>query len=89
METIRQDNQCVFGKWLYGPTHTAAEKASSHYKAVKDLHGEFHKTAARVAELALSGKKAEAEAMMALGGQYAAVSGNLTQAMMAWKKVSQ
>ncbi|MDI6743656.1 MAG: CZB domain-containing protein, partial [Smithella sp.] len=80
VETIRQDNQCVFGKWLYGNTLTSVEKASQHYKTVKELHAEFHKTAARVAELALSGKKAEAETMMALSGEYAAISGKLTQA---------
>ena len=88
VETIRQDNQCVFGKWLYGTTLTSVDKASSHYKTVRELHAEFHKTAARVTELALGGKKAEAEAMMALGGEYAGISGKLTQAMMAWKKDS-
>lgn len=87
VETIRQDNQCAFGKWLYGNTHTAVDKASSHYKKVKELHAQFHVTAARVAELALKGKKAEAEAMMASGGEYSAISANLTRAMMEWKTV--
>ncbi|CAK0781376.1 CZB domain-containing protein [Gammaproteobacteria bacterium] len=88
VETIRQDNQCAFGQWLYGPTLTTGDKASSHYKAVKDLHAEFHKAAARVATLALCGKKAEAEKMMAMGGEYALISAKLTQAMIAWKAVA-
>ncbi len=86
VETIQQDNQCVFGKWLYGPTLTPVDKASDHYKIVKDLHARFHKTAARVVTLALSGKKDEAGAMMVVGGEYAVISGKLTQSMMDWKK---
>jgi Chemoreceptor zinc-binding domain len=88
VDTIRQDNQCVFGKWLYGVTLTAVDKASSHYKTVKDLHAEFHKAAAAVAEVAVGGKKAEAEKMMARGGEFSTVSIKLTQAMLEWKKVS-
>jgi chemoreceptor zinc-binding protein len=86
VETIRMDNQCVFGKWLYGTTLTSVDKASIHYKTVKELHTEFHKTAARVAELAFSANKIEAEEMMSLGGEFAAVSEKLTTAMVAWKK---
>jgi Chemoreceptor zinc-binding domain len=88
VDTIRQDNQCVFGKWLYGATLTAVDKALNHYKTVKDLHAEFHKTAAAVAEVAVGGKKAEAEKMMARGGEFSTVSIKLTQAMLEWKKVS-
>lgn len=84
--TIRQDNQCAFGKWLYGDTLSAADKAGTQYKTVKELHAEFHKTAAQVAELATTGKKTEAEKLMAAGGAYADVSAKLTSAMMAWKK---
>lgn len=83
VETIRLDNQCAFGKWLYGLS--GADKTSSHFAKVKELHAEFHKTAASVTEKALSGKKAEAEKMMAMGGDYASISGRLTSAMMAWK----
>lgn len=88
VEVIRQDNQCIFGKWLYGSSLTAVDKSSTHYKTVKDLHAAFHKTAAQVAELALAGKKAEAEKLMGLGGEYSTVSSKLTQAMLEWKKSS-
>jgi len=88
VETIRVNNQCAFGKWLYGATLTPKDKTSSHYRTVKDLHAEFHKTAARVAELAVTGKKVEAEKMMALGGEFASISSKLTRAMMEWKEAT-
>lgn len=83
--TIQMDNQCAFGKWLYGDTLTSVDKSSAQYKTVKELHAEFHKTAA---QLATTGKKADAEKMMASGGGYNAVSAKLTSAMMAWKNSS-
>jgi hypothetical protein len=85
IQTIRMDNQCVFGKWLYGSTISAKDKASNHYKLVKVLHSEFHRVAARVAELALYGDKTEAEKIIAIGGDYARISSKLSQAMMEWK----
>ncbi|NOU16254.1 MAG: CZB domain-containing protein [Bacteroidales bacterium] len=88
IETIRQDNQCAFGKWLYGSTLSSFDKSSNHYKTVKELHAEFHKAAAHVVELAVNGKKAEAEKMIAYGGNYARISSKLTQAMVEWKSVS-
>lgn len=84
--TIRTDNQCAFGQWLYGSTISASDKATQNYKTVKDLHAEFHKVAARVAELALSGKKDDADKI--LSQEFAAASIKLTAAMMEWKKTS-
>ena len=36
-ETIRQDNQCNFGKWLYGTSLSATDKSSAHYRSVREL----------------------------------------------------
>jgi hypothetical protein len=88
VEKIRIDNECEFGKWLYGPSLAAADKASAHYKTVKDLHADFHRNTAHIAELALQGKKAEAEALMASNSAYIDLSARLTGAMIAWKKES-
>ena len=88
IETIRMDNQCVLGKWLYGMTLSTLDKSSEDYKAVQSLHADFHKSAARVAELALSGKKPEAEKMMGLNGEFSVISGKLIGALMEWKKKS-
>lgn len=84
IETIRVDNQCEFGKWLYGAGLTVQEKSSPHYAKVKELHSLFHKAAARVAALAVSGKEAEAQKMINTGGTYAETSAKLTGAMMEW-----
>jgi hypothetical protein len=84
--TIGANNQCPFGKWLYGPTVTAHDKASEHYKTVAELHTQFHKAAAKVAELATTGKKSEAEKSLAPNSEFANISTKLTTAMLAWKK---
>ncbi len=81
---IKVDNQCDFGKWLYGTTITFADKNSDHYKKVKELHAKFHEIAGKAAELATSGKKEEAEKMINTGGEYAKASAALSAAMMAW-----
>lgn len=47
---------------------------------MKALHAEFHKSAARVVELALAGKKAEAHDLMApVGGEYTKISSKLNK----------
>lgn len=86
VETVRADNQCAFGKWLYGMTLDAKDKLSPHYKEVRALHAKFHEVASYVLELALSGKKQEAQRLLSLDGEYAKVSSQLTTAMSAWTK---
>ena len=88
VETIRRDDECDFGKWLHGSTLTSSDKATKQCQAVVDLHARFHQTASRVVELALTGRKSEAETMMISGGEYAVVSDELTRAMTEWKKTS-
>lgn len=84
--TIRTNNQCAFGKWLYGSTLSAQDKSSEYYKTVTELHTQFHQAAAQVAELATSGKKNEAEKLLVPDGRFASISSKLTAAMVAWKK---
>lgn len=84
--TIETNNQCAFGKWLYGPSIAAQDKATQHYKTVVELHTKFHKTAAKIAALAVAGKKPEAEKLMGLNGDFATISAQLTGALMSWKK---
>ncbi|MBI5878744.1 MAG: CZB domain-containing protein, partial [Chloroflexi bacterium] len=83
VEKIAMDNQCAFGKWLHGLP--AATKAAGYAQQVLELHKEFHKTAARIVQLALSGNKAEAERLMGASSDYAAISSRLTRALLAWK----
>ncbi|MGD0076394.1 MAG: CZB domain-containing protein [Candidatus Binataceae bacterium] len=80
---VHADNQCDFGKWLYG---SAAElKSSQHYGKCLELHRQFHAVAAKVLSLALAGKKEEALKAMAVQGEFAVASATLTNAMTQWK----
>ena len=88
VEILRQDNQCAFGKWLYGPAFASMDKASIHYQMVKNLHAEFHCMAALVATMALDGENREAEGMLQHHyDEFAELSTRLTRAMVEWKKV--
>ena len=49
------------------------------------MHAQFHKAAARVAELAVAGKTREAEEMLSISSEFSALSARLTRAMMEWK----
>jgi chemoreceptor zinc-binding protein len=85
VETVRTDNHCEFGKFLYGPELSAAEKQSEHYRTIKPLHAQFHQEAAKVLELALSGQKEAAEQALGMGGSCAKIATTLTQAIMKWR----
>ena len=80
---IRAEDQCEFGKWLYGPRLSDEDRASSSYQEVKRLHAEFHEAAARVVELAASGQTRDAYDL--LYGDYITMSGRLAIAMRAWQ----
>jgi hypothetical protein len=81
---VRLDDQCEFGIWLRSVP--SAEQHGEHWKTVQARHGEFHRAAADVLELALSGRRSEAEAAIAPDSRFAEVSKRLTLAMMAWKE---
>ncbi len=84
---IRHDNNCDFGKWLYGPSVAAAIKHKPEYESCRQLHAAFHQEAATVLKLALGGHKDQAQNAMARGGKFAEISGDLTSAMMKWMKL--
>jgi hypothetical protein len=86
IETIRTNNACAFGKWLYGSEITTDQKASKYYKTITDLHTQFHKLAAQVAELAVAGKTEEAENLLSTKGAYMETSARLSSALTDWKK---
>ena len=81
-ENVCRDNQCDFGRWLYRAEIPAAEKSGPHYEKVRCLHAEFHKKAAEVLKVAVTGKKEEAKNLMATNSPFAVVSGQLTFAMI-------
>jgi methyl-accepting chemotaxis protein len=82
--SVRVDDQCEFGIWL--GSVPAADQLREHWKTVRARHAEFHRAAADVLELALAGRREEAEAAIAPNSRFAEVSKKLTLAMMAWKE---
>ena len=82
--TVRCDNLCAFGQWLYGPSIDSATRIGKPYQVIKRLHAEFHDTASRVLHLALAGKKQEARSLM--DGEYAQRSDKLIRALAKWRK---
>ena len=71
---------------VYGRiSRLADQKSSAEYKLFRDLHAKFHQCASKTLACAMAGNKAGAEALMATSGEFTAVSGQLTTAMMAWK----
>jgi hypothetical protein len=86
ISSIKTDRQCNFGKWLYGSTLTDKQRKSAHYQNVQKLHAVFHETAAKVAQLAISGEKDHAMSMLDVKGEFTVASAELTTSMMAWLK---
>jgi hypothetical protein len=80
VEVAAADDLCVLGKWL-----KQLDEDSEHARAVRRLHARFHKTVAAVAHFAISGKGAEARAMMSSGGEFSRMSQRLVSALAAWK----
>ena len=82
VDTVKKDDACQFGKWLYGLT--PEERDSDDCKKVLTYHAEFHRTAADVLALALKGSKEEALKMLEYGGPYSHISGRLVLALNDW-----
>ena len=80
---VAMDNQCEFGKWLYGLS--GSDKQTEHFNTVRRLHAQFHEEAAQIVVLATSGQSEKAEQAMALGGSYTKTSAELTGAMVTWR----
>lgn len=72
-ETIRLDDRCALGTWLYGAGSAMSELP--RYEEVRGLHAQFHQYAADVVNLHLAGNSAEAEKL--LQGDYSRLSEKL------------
>lgn len=80
---VAPHNLCDFGKWL--ETVPVSER-SEHYNKVHPLHASFHKEAARVLELAVTGKTEAARTASERNSAYGKLTSDLTGAMMTWLK---
>src|SRR3569832_2594347 len=84
--TVKLDNQCEFGKWLY--SCSPQDRGSAHYAKIKELHSQFHQEAAMVLESALNGIKGAAEKAIGADSKYRELSSALSREMMEWQHKS-
>jgi hypothetical protein len=75
-EAVRADNQCDFGRWLYG-NFPASLRGTPVHEEIRALHAKFHVHAAEVLRLATTGKKGEAVAAMDSRADFLRTSGAL------------
>lgn len=84
VETVKKDNVCDFGKWLYSIQSTY--KDDHNYKSILALHSQFHLVAAEVLDLATKGNQTQAKEKLNLPtSEYRAISQKLTLEMAAWR----
>jgi hypothetical protein len=84
LERIALAGRCALGQWLQEGAPDGAPSAT-HCRDVLDLHVDFHRVAAKVAALALEGRKSDAQAMLAPTGEFTLISNRLAHAMAAWR----
>lgn len=84
-EKVRVDNQCTFGKWLFGETIPDEAKNMPEYAVCSALHRDFHMNTARVLQLALRGERKEALTALGAGSVYFELSAALIQHLKLWQ----
>ena len=77
-EVVGRDDQCPLGKWLYGDAR-AQLGGTAEFERIKELHASFHRGAASVLELAISGDRNRAQEQLGSGSQFLRVSATLVQ----------
>ncbi len=79
---ITADDCCNFGRWLFGE----GQRQFGHlpcWQDCVDAHAEFHREAAKVAEVLNAGQLLQADKMLAAGTNYAKSSERLGMAVVA------
>lgn len=86
VEKASQDNQCEFGKWLYGNgANLSPREKGMEYEEVRQLHATFHQCAAKTLKLALEGDRIGYEAERHYSGDFTQRSADLTHAIVRWR----
>ena len=80
VDDIGREDLCEFGRWL-NETSLPVGNQDDHLKVIRHLHAQFHRVAAATLQLALSGRKTEAEQAMGAAGIYSRISLRLTTAL--------
>ena len=77
----RQGDACAFARWL-----NELEEAGRPNPRAAELHRQFHIAAARILDIAQSGRKPEALALLSAEGEYAGIFSDLMLEMQGWQK---
>ena len=77
VDTVRRDDVCEFGRWLYSDTVARGFKTSGEYEDIRKSHAAFHQAAADVLEAVLNGRKDDATAIMSTRGAFSRISSQL------------
>ena len=80
-DELRREDRCAFGTWLLG---LAPLRAAPQFTPVRDLHARFHEEAARVLELATTGRAEAAAQAMSERGSFERASRDLKEALERW-----
>ena len=83
LNEIRSDRTCAFGLWIYG-RESIRQSGLPQFKALKELHAQFHETAYQAALAVEGGRAAEAERSIA-AGDFEMASRAMTQALVEMK----
>jgi hypothetical protein len=75
-EIVRTDNHCAFGKWLYDDFPKSPESRQL-FDDIRDKHAKFHRMAANILQLAISGHAEAALKLMDYKGEFMRLSGEL------------
>lgn len=82
--TIARDDACDLGKWIHGDG--SRYKALAEHQALHAVHARFHKCAAEIVTKNAQGMNAEAESLMASGGDFSRTSTETISAIMAMQR---
>jgi hypothetical protein len=77
-ETVARDDDCEIGRWLYG--EGSKYRRLREYRHARDVHAAFHRRAAEVVAMAEGGRRLEAAAELAPGGELRTLSAALVRA---------
>ena len=77
------DNECAFGKWLYGPEIDSGTRNGVPYQVIRRLHADFHRSAGQVLRHVEKHESDAAEGLMA--GEFTDRSEKLVRALTKWK----
>ncbi len=75
--TVAEDTECEFGKWVH--SELGALCPARLFDEIKRIHADFHREAAAILTLALSGRQAEARAGLVASSALAGLSRALIQ----------